>query len=118
MVLVFIIILIQAAIVIPLAVHRENIRRVLLIACLLEAGKYLFAYLFAVDFLSWLPDFVIIGFFYMVFLAEWLASGGYWPVTLAGKIAVLCVGVAWNLAAAYMLALCVPGKMSSAPTSA
>lgn len=112
MALVFVTILLQAAIVIPLAAHRGNFKRVLLMACFLEHLKYLFLNLFILDLLRWLPDFVIIGFFYIACLAEWLASGGYWPGTLIGKIAVLFVGVAWNLGAAYLLALCLPGKTS------
>jgi hypothetical protein len=112
MALVFVTILLQAAIVIPLAVHTGNFKRVLVLACVLEQLKYLFLNLLILDLLRWLPDFVIIGFFYIAGLAEWLASGGNWPGTLAGQIAVLFVGVVWNLGAAYLLALCIPGKTS------
>ncbi|HZH30897.1 MAG TPA: hypothetical protein VEY11_09050 [Pyrinomonadaceae bacterium] len=118
MALVFIILLAQVAIVIPLAIRRGNIGRVLLIACLLEAGKFLFLLLLVIDFLNWLPYFVTLCFIYIIYPAEWLAMGARWPNTLATIIAVLCDGVAWNLAAAYWIASRVPGKMSKTAVDA
>lgn len=115
--LVFVIILVQAAIIVPVAIYRKNLKRVLLMAFLLEVGKVLLFLLFVFEFLNWLPRFAAIGFF-IVFLAEWVASGGLRPVSPNDVITMLYVGLAWNLGAAYVLALCLPAKVSKTSAGA
>ncbi len=117
MALVFVLILAQAAIIVPVAIYRGNLKRVLLMAFLLEVGKVLLFLLLVFEFLNWLPRFAALGFF-IVFLAEWTASGGLRPVSPNDVVTMFYVGLSWNLGIAYVLASCLPAKVSEASAGA
>lgn len=88
-------------------------KRVLVIAIVLEAAKYLFFLGVSRVSLNEFLSFLAVMIFYITMLPEMIVGGEHGPATLLGRIAMLSVGVLWNLFPAYLISICLPDRKRS-----
>lgn len=107
--MVIILLLISLGIALPLASQRNDVKRIALIAVVLEVLKIAFVLLTrGCDNESFCV--LLILFYFTAMLPEALVGGEHGPGSLWGWIAMFGAGVIWNLIPAYLISLFLPEK--------
>ena len=83
--------------------RRLTIIKVLLLALVLETTKYLL--IIYVPLRNEFVAFLFVVFFYVAMVPVMLLGGEFGARSIAGKVALLCVGVGWNMLVIYLLTL-------------
>ena len=113
----YILLLISLFVVLPLAVNRGDLKRIIFLAIGIEVLKYLFIFTLG-DFLANLENetvsFFLVIFNFVAMLPELSIGHSHEPIPVWVKIAALCGGVVWNLIPAYLIALFLPEKRVTA----
>ena len=110
--MVIILLLIALVIILPLAVQRNDLKRIALIAVCLEVLKIAFAWLVMRGCCNNEALAVLLVFFYFTaLLPEMLVAGEHGPLSLLHWLVMLGAGIIWNLIPAYIISLFLPERM-------